>query len=123
MTDPIITPTNTLASLKAKSEGGVPGVGRKEDSVEVLIEGHKYVVRSDLEGEAVRQIAFHVDRIMKEIKRRSPNVSPTKVAILAALNIAEELFRLKENCSEVIERSAELTDLIDQMVTRHAGSL
>ncbi len=121
MTDPIITPTNALGSLKTKSEGGVPVVGRKEDSVEVLIEGQKYVVRSDLEGEAVRQIAFHVDRIMKEIKRRSPNVSPTKVAILAALNIAEELFRLKENCSEVIERSVELTDLIDQMVTRHAG--
>lgn len=121
MTDPIITPTHPAAARKPTGESGAPVVGRKEDSVEVLIEGQKYVVRSDLDAEAVRQIAFHVDRIMKEIKRRSPNVSPTKVAILAALNIAEELFRLKENCSEVIERSAELTDLIDQMVTRHAG--
>ena len=121
MTDPIITPTHSLATLRATGENGAPMVGRKEDSVEVLIEGQKYVVRSDLDADAVRQIAFHVDRIMKEIKRRSPNVSPTKVAILAALNIAEELFRLKGNCSEVIERSAELTDLIDQVCARHAG--
>jgi len=84
------------------------------DPVEVKIAGQLYAIRSDLSEIQVEQLAKYVDQIMQQIRERTPTIAPTRMAILAALNIAEELFRIRDNCAEVTERVSELINVIDR---------
>jgi cell division protein ZapA len=63
-------------------------------TVKVSIFGEEYPLRSagDTDMEYMSRVADYVDRSMRKIADRSPNLSATKVAILAALNITDELF-------------------------------
>ena len=65
----------------------------EKGGVTVEIFGNEYRVRGDADPEHISQIADYVDGKMKEVAHGAPVGSLTKIAILAALNIAEELFR------------------------------
>lgn len=62
------------------------------DTVEVEIFGVSYTLREDgeIDAERVRALAEKVDRKMREVADRSPNLDPGKIAVLAALNLADE---------------------------------
>jgi cell division protein ZapA len=57
----------------------------------VTIYGQQYTVRGGPDAEHVHQIAAFVDSKMREAARGSSQVSSLRVAVLAAMNIAEEL--------------------------------
>ncbi|MBI3872864.1 MAG: cell division protein ZapA [candidate division Zixibacteria bacterium] len=63
-------------------------------TVRVSIFGEEYPLRTegDADLEYMTRVADHVDRSMRKIADRSPNMPIAKVAILAALNITDELF-------------------------------
>lgn len=86
-------------------------------SVEVYILGQKYNVKGDAPEEYIRKLAFYVDEKLKEVHSSIPNITPVKASILAALNIADELFKMKndqEEMTKLIEDKAEkLTALFD----------
>ena len=64
---------------------------------EVRIYGETYVIRSDdADEEHIRRLAEAVDARMRELAGRNPNLSVTRIAVLAALNLADELMRLRE---------------------------
>lgn len=65
----------------------------EKEGVTVDIFGHEYKIRGDADPEYILEIAQYVDGKMKEVAHGAPAGSLTKIAILAALNIAEELFR------------------------------
>lgn len=65
----------------------------------VEIYGQKYTVRSDDDPEHVERVAAYVDERMRDVARASSQVTSVRVAILAALNIADELFRERDNPS------------------------
>ena len=88
-----------------------------KEFIEVNIEGHKYSVRSDLHTEEIHKLAQYVDAVMREIRKRTPTMTPTRMAVLAALNIAEELFRVRENCAEAAQKTTDVLKLIDQKLT------
>ena len=60
----------------------------------VSIFGDEYPLRGSegTDPEYMHRVADYVDRSMRKIADRSPNLSTAKVAILAALNITDELF-------------------------------
>lgn len=91
-------------------------------SVDVSIEGQVYTIRSELSSTQVTHLAEFVDGMMREIRTKTPTIAPTRVAILAALNIAEELFRVREQCALAAQRTGELVELIEQMCTPKAES-
>lgn len=62
-------------------------------TVTVDIYGEQYQVKTDDDVEYVRQVAQYVDRKMKEIADTGKVVTTSKIAILAALNIADELLK------------------------------
>ena len=64
----------------------------------------EYSLSSDQPHEKVVVVAEYVNRKMTEIYRKLPLASYKKIAVLAALNIAEELFLLreKESANEVV---------------------
>lgn len=63
------------------------------DTTTVNIFGQDYALRGGEDPEHVRAVAAHVDRRMREVGQGSKQVSSLRVAILAAMNIAEDLLR------------------------------
>lgn len=86
-------------------------------SVEVTILGQKYTIKGDAPEEHIKQLAAFVDAELKEVHSATPSITPLKAAILASLNIADELHKLKdtqENLTKTIEEKANaLTCLFD----------
>ncbi len=86
-------------------------------SVEVYILGQKYTIKGDAPEEYIRKLASYVDEKLREVNSSLPNMMPVKALILTSLNIADELFRLKneeEKLAQVIEDKANvLTGLFD----------
>jgi cell division protein ZapA len=75
--------------------------------VEVHIMGQRFTVTSD-EGVAhVREVADYVDRQMRQLADRKANASLVHLALLTALNIASEYWKLqreRENLDQTINR-------------------
>lgn len=63
-------------------------------TIRVSIFGEDYPLRAEGEAdtEYMTRVADHVDRAMRKIADRSPSMPTNKVAILAALNITDEMF-------------------------------
>lgn len=72
--------------------------------VDVEILGQRIVLRSDDEEAYVRKVADYVDVKMKEVLKGNQPVTKINVAMLAALNIADEYHRLKDQYEEVLHR-------------------
>ena len=66
------------------------------NQVKVNIFGSEYVLKADGKHEYIKIIANYVDKKMRDVDKSQSINSSVKVAILAALNIADELFQEKE---------------------------
>jgi cell division protein ZapA len=62
-------------------------------STEVEIFGAVYAVRGDQDREYLQGLARTVDKTMREISGKVATADPARIAILAALNLADELFQ------------------------------
>jgi cell division protein ZapA len=62
----------------------------------VDIFGSEYAIKGDGNSDYTKEIANYVDSKMKEISINTSNVSSLKVAILTALNLADEIYKLKK---------------------------
>ncbi|MBM4145594.1 MAG: cell division protein ZapA [Nitrospira sp.] len=85
-------------------------------STEVYILGQKYTIKGDEPEEYIRDLASFVDKKLKEVYNSSPNITPVKASILAALDIADELFKMKNQQAELIkieEKASALASLFD----------
>lgn len=71
-------------------------------STTVEIYGQNYTVRGEGDPAYLTELARFVDTRMREIASEVSTVDPVKIAILAALNIADELHRQRD----VNERAA-----------------
>jgi cell division protein ZapA len=88
-------------------------VTTKKHAVKVMIGGEEYTVRSDLPPEYTRDVAAYVDKALKKVLSQGPIVEIHKAAILAALDITNELFQSKKGEREV---AARLTALADDLI-------
>ena len=89
--------------------------------IHVEIHGHRYPIRSGLAPEYVAELAAFVDEKMRLAARESPAGDTLKLAVLAALNIADEFFRA---CDEVETDHAALsrrTAALERMVDLALG--
>ena len=74
-------------------------------SVKVEIYGAQYTLKADdSDEEKVRRLARIVDDMMKQIRRRTGYDSPTNLAILAALNIAAQLYESRQRFERVVRK-------------------
>jgi len=89
--------------------------------VTVEIAGHRYPIRSDLDPEYVAALAEYVDERMRAAARESSS-DTVRIAVLAALNIADEYFRCRDLTSNesarLRERAAHLERLVDGALAR-----
>lgn len=70
------------------------GNGEKNRIV-VTIMGEEYVLRGSSSVDEMRQAGQYVDQLMRTLSEKNVQMNRHKIAVLAALNIADELFRLK----------------------------
>src|ERR1044072_3519537 len=89
-------------------------------TIRAEIYNHTYNIRSDGDSEYIAQLAEFVDSRMREISSGTLTVDSLKVAILAALHIADELRRLKrlhEQADQPLAaRSAECAEMLDRLL-------
>jgi cell division protein ZapA len=85
--------------------------------VTVEISGLRYPIRSHLDAAYVAQLAAYVEQKMQLASHESPAGDTLKIAVLAALNIADEFFRARLEGSarhtNLTERALELERMLD----------
>ena len=72
-------------------------MSEKRSSVKVSIVGQEFTIRSDATPEHTREVAAYVDRTIRSIMQSGAVVESSKAAILAALQITDELFRARSS--------------------------
>jgi cell division protein ZapA len=85
--------------------------------VTVEINGQRYPIRSQLDPAYVAELAAYVEEKMQLAARESPAGDTLKIAVLAALNIADECFRAREAGSaqqtDLASRARDLERMLD----------
>ena len=91
-----------------------------EQSIRVEIYNQTYSIRSDGDHDYILQLAEFVDRRMREIASGTLTVDSLKVAILAALHIADEFHQLQQTQeltdAQLASRSAECSEMLDRVL-------
>jgi cell division protein ZapA len=84
----------------------------------VQIFGREYKIKGHADKSYIEEMAKYVDEKMRELSGSSALPSQDTIAILAALNIADELFQERNESSEIfssVEQKADhLITLLDQ---------
>ena len=87
-------------------------------STEVEIFGNSYQLRGEQDSEYLQQLAKLVDEKMRTIGSQVPVADSGKIAILAALNLADELVQCNNQQEgergEIMEKVAELTGILTE---------
>ncbi|HEY3302588.1 MAG TPA: cell division protein ZapA [Candidatus Binatia bacterium] len=83
-------------------------------AIEVEIMGERVTLRTDEDEDHVRNVAGYVDRKMQEIIKGTRPTAKSSIAMLAALNIADEYQRLKDHHAEISQR---VTLLLKRLTT------
>jgi cell division protein ZapA len=85
--------------------------------VHVEIHGQRYPIRSGLDPTYVAELATFVNGKMQLAAKECPQGDTLKVAVLAAINIADEYFRSREEVrdrdSGLAHRAEELERMLD----------
>ncbi|MBF0558145.1 MAG: cell division protein ZapA [Nitrospirae bacterium] len=86
-------------------------------NVEVHILGQRYIIKGDTESpEYLIQLAEFVDGKLKEVYSTAPHITPLKAAILAALNIADELHKIKKDHRTISQSIRTIEDKADTII-------
>ncbi|TGN17707.1 cell division protein ZapA [Leptospira idonii] len=82
--------------------------------------GESYTIVGEASPKYISQVADYVEERLKEISSSLPNASKTKVAVLCALNLADELFQLREKglaseeTKEIEDRTKKIISLLEE---------
>ncbi|WP_026690601.1 cell division protein ZapA [Alteribacter aurantiacus] len=83
------------------------GEGTGKSRTIVTIYGQQYTIVGKESPDHVKEVASLVNHKMKEIKGKNPYLDSGKLAVLAALNIGDELIKLKEEKHNTKEKDGE----------------
>jgi len=86
-------------------------MAEKANLVHVEIFGQTYAVRG-ADPAHVEKLAGYVDGQMREVSRAGGTVDSMRIAVLAALNLADECFRLKD---EVARAEGAVRDRVERL--------
>jgi cell division protein ZapA (FtsZ GTPase activity inhibitor) len=87
----------------------------------VTIRGVAYQIRGDVDPAHLERLAEHVDGTMKVLEGSAAAQSPAKLAIVASLTIADELFQEREartaDWTEIRGRITKLETMLDEALS------
>ena len=71
--------------------------------VKVNIFEQEYTIIGDKSPDYINKVASEVDEMMRKVHKKNPQMPLGKVAVLAALNLADELTKTKEDYKWLLE--------------------
>ncbi len=90
--------------------------------ITVWIAGQRYPIKSTLDANYVTELAAYVDQKMRVASDAAPESDTLGLAVLVALNIADELFRARNQRStkdsELNDRALRLERLLDDVLAQ-----
>src|SRR5579863_4809789 len=100
-------------------------MSKEPQSIRVVIYDQEYFMRGDLNQEYIQKLAQYVDAKMRSIAERTRTVDTVRVAMLAALNVADEYHQLKaryeEATNQMDQKVSECTAALDEILKAGAG--
>lgn len=89
--------------------------------VTVEIHGQRYAVKSDLDQAYITELAAYLDQKMRLAADELSSADSLRIAIIAALNLADELYRARADGTgaegRVLEKAAEIERLVDSVLS------
>jgi cell division protein ZapA len=86
-------------------------------TTEISIMGQKFMIRSESNDDYVQQVASFVDEKIGEVMSSTKSVASLNVAILAAMNIADEYLKFRrerdEKSNQAERKIKDLIELVD----------
>ena len=90
-------------------------------TVEIEIYGQRYSLNGEADAAYVQRLAGYVDDQMRSLSRSMKTATLSKLAVLAAINIAHELFeaerRRQQGEAEVEQRALSLMESIEEQLS------
>lgn len=90
-------------------------MSQDKHTVRVKIYGTEYPIQAEADPTYIQEIAQYVDKMMHEIPGASAKQSLVGVAVLTALNIADELYKEREDKARTITA---LDDRLSALIRR-----
>lgn len=88
--------------------------------ITVDIHGQRYAIRSSLDKDYVLRLATFVEQKISAAADSAPGGDSVRLAVLAALNVADELFRMREAAhardNHIATRAGELEQMVDRVL-------
>ena len=95
-------------------------MAKDPQSIRVVIYDQEYFMRGDLNQEYIQKLALFLDTKMRSIAERSRTVDTVRVAMLAALNVADEYHQMKAKyekaTQDIDQKVGEYTEALDQIL-------
>ena len=95
-------------------------MAKEPQSIRVIIYDQEYFMRGDLNQEYIQKLARYLDTKMRSIAERTRTVDTLRVAMLAALNVADEYHQLKARYEQVTQhmdqKVGEYSDALDEIL-------
>ena len=93
-----------------------------DQHITIEIFGHPFTFKADKDISKAKEVAAYleaeVDKVERQLSAESVSINKRAILILAALNIANEYFELKENQTVLMEMMAQkTTGLLDSLDT------
>jgi cell division protein ZapA len=98
-------------------------MAEKANLVQVEIFGQTYSVKAGSDAAYVQKLAAFVDEEMKDVSRASGAVDSLRVAVLAALNLADECFRLRQEGEDKHTTGVSLDDRAMRLARKLGAAL
>jgi cell division protein ZapA len=97
-------------TVTSHEEVEVQPIRESKRSMSLELLGQRLTVLSDTDEERVKDVVDFVNRKLSEVRDASRRISTDQIALLAALNIAEELFREKQKSERLRRRVRERSE-------------
>jgi len=95
------------------------------ETTTIKIFGQEYRVRGGEDPKQVEEVAAHVDSRMREVAKGSQQVSSLRIAILAAMNIADDLLRERNTNPSFVrmhERASKLATSLEECLAPESAN-
>jgi len=88
--------------------------------IQVDIHGQRYAIRTDLDPQYVGELATYLDGKMQAAARETASSDPLRIAVVAALNLSDELFRSRQDSvgleDRLLTRTMDIERLVDAVL-------
>lgn len=91
------------------------------EPVTVQIHGASYTIRGDGSPVDIDVLARHVDEIMRDVAQATGLTDSLKIAVMAALHIADDLFRLRREIGAIEGTTEACKSMLDEMLGEGPG--